>query len=214
MAAPKLVIKNSAGTTQIDETYRNFGFREIISVPFATATPFNYELAVGGGEGVLIAARSASLAACPLQSYISGSTWYFTFRIVPPFEHGVVYSETIQFYVFDLPHGTFSNFGIRIVHQGNVVFHTDVNPMKVPGASVQTCNLGYTGVSGRIYAPLVLLNPIRSEFTPGFGYGVSTRRLRYSGSNIISTDYFTGYGGFTSNLANEGLYAAVDVTGL
>lgn len=214
MAPPKIRIRNSYGTTQIGAPARNFGFREIISIPYATATPFNTEVAVSGGEGVLLAARSASLAACPLQSRIDGSTWYFTFRIVPPFEHGVVYSETIQFYVFDLAHGSYSNFGLRIIDQGKIVFHSDVNPMKVPSGAIQPCNVNFSGASGRIYAPLILLNPIRSEFASGFGYGVSTRRLRVSGASILSTDYFTGYGGFSSELANEGLYAAVDVTGL
>lgn len=208
-----LQVFNAYGTIQIDETWRNYGYKQVIPVAFTVTTDTTYDMVLSG-EAVLVAARSTSLAAVPLGSVNSSGTWTFSFMIVPPFIGGS-YSETIYFYVFDvMPTGGFSNFGMEVFNaSGERVFHSDMKIMKIPSGAVLPCNSGYTGTLGQIYAPLVLLNPIRSEFVSGSGYALSTRRLRVSGSSIVSDDHFAGYGAF-GEFANEGLYAAVDVTGL
>jgi hypothetical protein len=207
---PRLKITNSLGTTQIDEKWENYGFKQVVPVYFDVSEPTYYTFSATG-LAVLLAFRATTLRVIPLSSYIDGATWYFNYRIDPPFDSGGG-AETVYFYVFDVPGSSFPTTGprLRIVHQGKLVFHSDMRPMVVPSGSVRACNVDYTGASGRIFAALVLINPVRNEFN-GSTYTQWTRALRVSGSSIISSDRIIGPGS-AIEFANEGLYAPVDVT--
>jgi hypothetical protein len=215
-----LQVFNDAGTVQIDESWKNYGFRNIVPVtvtcpadPGQQAQPVNITLDLTG-QAVLLAARAHVLRPAVAGSYLSGSNWSFNWRVFPPDAAalGVSYSETIDFYVFDVPPaGGFSNVGAELFNAaGERVFHTDMQVMKVRG--VQPCSVDFVGTPGRIYAPLILLNPIRSEFT-GSSYFMWTRALRVSANTITADDVALGGGAFLE-FTNYGLYAAVDVTGL
>lgn len=216
-----LQIFNSFGTTQIDENWQNYGFRQRIPGTFTLlppgpgqiAAPVNYTLSITG-LACLVAVRSALLQVVHIGSRLSGTSWEFDFRIFPPTPTapGADYSETIFFYVFDVPDGgAVSNVGLEVFNAaGARVYHTDMDVMKVHG--VQQCNADFVGTTGRIYAPLVLENPIRAVFT-GSSYFQSTRSLRVSANTVYSTNVDIGSGAFLE-FTNEGLYAAVDVTGL
>lgn len=206
-----LQIFNDFGTVQIDENWKNYGFRQIVPVYLETGGVDYYSLTLTG-LSVLVAVRTTSMHVIPMGSLVSGTTWTFDFRYAGEFSGGA--AETVYFYVFDVPYWqSYSNLGMEVFNaSGERVFHSDMDVMKVPSGGVQPCNSNFYGAPGRIYAPLVLLNPIRSEFT-GSNYFQSTRSLRVSGSNILSTNVPIGAGSFLE-FANEGLYAAVDVTGL
>lgn len=215
-----LQIFNDSGTIQIDESWRNYGFRQIIPVgvtlsapPGQTAVPVDYTLTVSG-EAVLIAARSETIQTVAAGSNLSGSTWEFNWRFhPPPFPvPGLDYSDTIYFYVFDvMPSGGFSNIGMEVFNASSQrVFHSDMSVMKV--RSVLSGASDYSGAGGRIFAPLVTLNPIRSTFN-GSSYVITTRGFRTPGSTILTADLNFPASGFLE-FSNYGQYAAVDVTGL
>jgi len=218
-----LQIINDYGTTQIDQDWRNFGFRQKFSVGFTlspalpgqTAAPQNYSLPLTG-VACMVAAKSDVLCPVPYASNLSGSSWTFDFRIFPPPTPtpGVSYSGTVEFYVFDVPWaGGFSNVGLEVFDAiGQRVYHSDMDVMRVPSGGVQNCAADFFGESGRVYAPLVLRNPIRSYYN-GVQYFLYTRTLRSIGSNIITGDQPVEAGSFLEE-NNYGLYAAVDVTGL
>jgi|GEM_PF-4246303 len=216
-----LQVFNSFGTVQIDENWKNYGFRQIVPVSFTleppipgqSAAPVDYTLTLSGAA-VLVAARSELLQVVAGGSLLSGTTWTFNWRIHPPPAPapGASYSETVIFYVFDVPvSGGFSNVGLEVFNaSGERVFHSDMDVMKI--RSVQPCSSGFTGLSGRIYAPLIVLNPIKSTYT-GSSYVLSSRALRASGSALTSSVVNVPGTGFLE-FGDEGLYAAVDVTGL
>lgn len=208
-----LTVYNDAFTVQVDETYRNYGFRQIVPVGLsATGTSVaNYQLVVPG-EAALVACHATTLLPVMLHSDFDGANWTYNWQFWPPFT-GPTYSETVLFYVFDVPYGSgFSNVGLEVFTAAGVrAFHSDMSPMKVAG--IQQCNVGFfAGVSGRTYVPLICLNPARAEFT-GSAYRHSTRCLRVAGSTII-TQNLDLLSGSLGPFANEGLYAAIDVTGL
>ncbi|CAN7337566.1 hypothetical protein LJR090_002564 [Bosea sp. LjRoot90] len=205
-----LRIINDTGTVQIDENWKNYGFRQKISVFLSTPGLSFYSLPVTG-EAVLLAVKASTLMIEPLGSSLSGSTWTFDFRYHGEFTGGG--SETVDFYVFDVPPaGGFSNVGMQVFNaSGERVYHSDMDVMKVPPGGILPCNTSFFGTPGRTYAPLTLINPTRTENVGG--YFTSTRALRVSGSDILSSNILIGPGGFL-DFANEGLYAAVDVTGL
>ncbi len=213
-----LQIFNDSGTVQIDENWKNFGFRQIIPVTL-TAGPMvggptdiaPYQLSVPG-SAALVAVRAATLKPILMHSYLSGGVWTYNWQFYPPFVSGS-YTETVNFYVFDVPYsGSFSTVGLEVFNStGERVFHSDMDVMKIPpGASVQACNTSFTGVPGRIYAPLIVVNPVRAVFT-GSSYRHATRSLQVSGSNIVSSNQDLS-SSTIGEFANEGLYIPIDVT--
>lgn len=210
-----LQVFNDFGTTQIDENWKNYGFRQKFSVPLSagpTDQPVPVQLPLTG-VAPLVAVRAGTLMPIPMHSHLDGSSWIFNWRFYAPFINQI-YNETVDFYVFDVPwSGGFSNVGIEVFNaSGERVYHSDMPVMTVPSGGVQPCNAGFSGASGRIYAPLVLMNPARAEVEgPGFRHW--SRALRVSGADILSSDWRIGTAALVP-AANEGLYAAVDVTGL
>ncbi|MGX1786831.1 hypothetical protein ACWIGM_08850 [Bosea sp. NPDC055332] len=213
-----LQIINDVGTVQIDENWKNFGFRQRIPVSLSagpvTGGPTDtapYQLVVPG-EAALVACRAEVLKPVMLHSYLSGGYWTYNWLFYPPFVSGT-YTETVQFYVFDVPYeNVFSNVGLEVFNgSGQRVFHSDMQTMKVPsGGDPRPCNSNFTGTSGRIYAPLIVINPIRAEFT-GSAYRHSTRALRVSGESILSSNQDIN-SSTVGEFANEGLYMPIDVT--
>lgn len=224
-----LTIINDYGTTQIDENWRNMSFRQKITVNIdvpSSSPPLPagysgqpYQIAVAGSPSLLIACKASTLLPVMLHSYFDGATWTFNWLFCNEFS-GVHGNENVDFYVFDvLPVGTYSNVGLEVFNAtGQLVFHSDMSPMKVgyAGTGVQTCNIGFNGLSGRIYAPLIMLNPIYGV-DMGFptGYRLRAHALRSTGSSIVpKADVGLGAFGASGSYANYGLYAAIDVTGL
>lgn len=211
-----LTIYNDSGTVQIDESWENYGFRQVIDVPLSITNPpqeyITYSLVTPGAD-VLVACRAEGLRPVMMRSYFDGTNFTYNWAFFPRFI-GETFSETVRFYVFDLMTGTYSNVGLEVFNaSGNRVYHSDAGLMKVrdrlPG------NVGFTGVSGRSYVPLIERNPVYA-FDLGFpfGYRTASHSLRVSGSNI-TTDSVGGAGwGATGPYANNGSYAVIDVTGL
>lgn len=211
-----LQIRNDYSTIQIDENWKNYGFKYKFPVTLTLINNgltdygiYDYRFTVTG-SAVLVAFRSPDFHVIPRESSFDGVTWAFNWRIqisVPPF---VAQTATVEFYIFDVPTSeSFSNVGIEVFNAvGERVFHSDMGLMRIPSGAVQACNFGFTGVSGRIYAPLIILNPIRAESGRHW-----TRSLRVSAHTITTFDL----GPLTTtpfSANNEGLYAAIDVTGL
>lgn len=208
-------IFNEYGTIQIDHSWQNYGFRNKFTVTLSagpTDQPTPYQLPVTG-TAPRVAVRATTLMPIPMHRHQSASSWLFNWRFYAPFLNQT-YTEAVEFYVFDVPtDGAFSNVGIEIfIDGGPRAYHSDMPVMLVPNGAVQPCNADYYGEAGRIFAPLVLMNPIRAEFE-GSGFRHWSRALRVSGSSILSSNWRVGTTGLVST-ANEGLYAAVDVTGL
>ncbi len=211
-----LQVINTHGTTQIDENWRNYGYRGKITYPIsisATGPGLADAVLYLAGEAVMIACRSTVFRPTPLNSNFDGTTWTFRWRFLPEFI-AVDYFENVEFYIFDvLPDGGFSNVGLEVFDAaGKRVFHSDMSPMRVPPGGILPATSGFTGDSGRIYAPLILRNPIFTQMFENLARH-ATYTLYCSGNSIISDYRFLG----STSLGlygTSGLYAAVDVTGL
>lgn len=209
-----LYILNDYGSVQIDENWKNYGFKQLIpmAVTVAAGTNFNantYSLSVAG-DAVLIAPVTTNLAVSVVRTTFSGGVWTFYFIILRQFALSYEEAETAYIYVFDvMPGTTFSNVGLEVFNAlGQRVFHSDMNPLKaravLPGSS------GFTGTSGRVYAPLALTHTRHFDPVNGIQYW----GLRSFGSYITAMEHNVAGGGFVGTSVNDGLYAAVDVTGL
>lgn len=226
--ATGLKIYNTGNTIQIDENWKNYGFRYKVPVfvtAYVTSPPnpagFNgmpYTLTVSGSPQLLVACKASALLPVKLHSYYSGGVWSLNWLFMN--QIGVLdpTSETVEFYVFDQMTGPFSNVGLAVYNAaGELVFHSDARPMKlgsVSNAGVQGCNTYFYGDSGRTYVPLILSNPF---VTANVGSG--NRHFSYGNRSMGS--YITGegtpqLGAFASVTTVDipGLYAAIDVTGL
>jgi hypothetical protein len=217
-----LQVINNFGTVSIDENWQNYGLiqkTQAAITAYGTSPPnpagYNgmlYQMSVAGTESLLIACKASVLLPVMLHSYFDGSTWTFNWLFLPPLV--ATYSETVEFYIFDvLPVTGFSNFGFEVFNAaGKRVFHSDCNPMRV--AAIQGCDAAFTGVSGRSYVPLIARNPIFGDFVSPVGFRAHSYCLRVSGSNII-TDYrqLGGGCGASGSYSNIGAFAAIDVTG-
>lgn len=213
-----LTIRNNAGTVQIDENWRNFGFRQIIPVTITTTNanpPGNtvYNLTVSGQE-VLVACRATTICALPGKSYFDGSNWTFQWIFFTEFS-GQTITETVEFFVFDLMNGTYSNVGLEIFNAaGQRVFHSDQGVMKVGSSASLPITTAFSGAPGRSYVPLIERNPVHGvNLGLPIGYRLASYALRVSGSNIVPTFIQTSNGA-SGEYATRGLYAAIDVTGL
>lgn len=223
-----LTIFNDGGTVQIDENWKNYGFRQKIPVAvtsYDTSPPnptgFNgatYQLAVAGSPQLLVACKAAVLLPVKLHSYYDGSTWYLNWLFLK--QSGVfgAVGETVEFYVFDAMNSVYSNVGLEVFNAaGERVFHSDAPVMRLGGANVgiQPCNTAFSGDSGHVYVPLILTPPFVTA-----NVGLGNRHFSYGnrsvGSNILAEG--TPQLGTTASLVGvvdlPGLYAAIDVTGL
>lgn len=209
-----LYVLNDYGSVQIDENWKNYGFKQMIPmnvhVPAGTNFIANvYSLSVAG-DAVLIAPVSTNLAVSVVRTEYSGGVWTFHFIIMREFIQSYREDETAYIYVFDAMPGTsFSNVGLDVFNAaGQRVFHSDMNPMKA--RAVLPGNSGFTGTPGRIYAPLALTH------TRHFGpiTGIQYWAFRSFGSYITAMEHNIAGGGYVGSDGNVGLYAAVDVTGL
>jgi hypothetical protein len=209
-----LAILNDYGSVQIDENWKNWGFKQLIpmSVHIPASTNFLanvYSLSVAG-DAVLIAPVSQNLAVSVVRTEYSGGVWTYHFIILRQFILSYEETETAYIYVFDaMPGSSFSNVGLEVFNAlGQRVFHSDMNPLKaravLPGSS------GFSGTSGRTYAPLALTHTRHFDPVNGIQYW----GLRSFGSYITAMEHNVAGGGFAGTSVNDGLYAAVDVTGL
>lgn len=216
-----LTIYNTSSTVQVDENWRNYGLKQIIPATitaYYTSPPnppgysgMTYSISVSGTNALLIGCRSSTLVPVKLHQYYDGSVWTFSWVFMVPEASEV--TETVYFYVFDTMDGSYSNVGLEVFNaSGQRVFHSDAPVMKLGG--VQLCSSGFSGVSGRIYVPVILQNPLCGEFVFGVGYRCAFHCLRSSGSNISTTFVVPGAFGASGAYTNLGLYAAIDVTGL
>lgn len=209
-----IYILNDSGTVQIDENWRNFGFRA--KTPLDVHIPANqnflantYSFSVAG-EAVLIAPVTTNLCVNVVRTEFSGGVWTFHLIILRQFHQTYAEYETAQIYVYDvMPVSGFGNVGLEVFNAaGERVFHSDMNPMK--SRQVLSGDTGYTGTSGRVYAPLFLTHTRHFDPINGIQYW----GLRSYGDYITSIEINVAGGGFTGTNTNAGLYAAVDVTGL
>lgn len=224
-----LTIFNNGGTVQIDENWKNYGFRQKIPASFTvydTSPPnpagFNgatYQLVVSGSPQLLVACKAAVLLPVKQHSYFNGSTWYLNWLFMRQLGMFGAVSETVEFYVFDAMDGAYSNVGMEVFNAaGERVFHSDAPVMRlgsVADAGIQPCNTAFSGDSGRDYVPLILVPPFVSA-SVGSGYRHFSYGNRSLGSYIHAEGTpQLGISGSLSGFADApGLYAAIDVTGL
>lgn len=215
-----LTIYNTENTVQIDENWKNYGFRQAIPVFFSvtsTSLPAGwggqpYQLVVSGSPQLLCACLAESLHVLKMQSFYDGTNWTFTWVICPPFPG--TYSETIVFYIFDRMDSSYSNVGLEVFDAaGERVFHSDAPVMRLGSDSnpgVQGCTTTFVGDAGRLYVPLILMQPLAGQ-----GSRIQSWPLLRSAHTIYSGP-MRQYGSFgsLSTFEEPGLYAAIDVTGL
>lgn len=218
-----LTLFNDSGTVQIDQNWRNYGFRQRIPVTLTAyasspPNPAGYngnlsQLVVSGSPALLVACKASTLLPVKLHSYYSSGTWTFNWLFLSPDVADV--TETVEFIIFDTMDGVYSNVGMEVfIDGGPRVFHSDAPVMKI--GAVQGCHIGFTGSPGRSYVPLIMRNPVYGVDL-GFptGYRLSSHCLRVSGSSITSAPSGTlGAFGASGSYSNVGQYAAIDVTGL
>lgn len=224
-----LKIYNTGGTIQIDEEWKNYGYKSKVPVTitvYNTSPPnptgFNgatYQLVLSGTPQLLVACKAATLLPVKQFSYYSSGTWTLTWLFMRQLGEFSDITETVNFYVFDAMAGSGTTVGLKVYNgSGEVVFDSSVRPMKLgslASAGIQACNVPFSGDSGRTYVPLILTAPF---VTANVGSG--NRHFSYGnrsvGSNILAEG--TPQLGSTASLAGvvdlPGLYAAIDVTGL
>lgn len=204
-----LRFRNSAGTVQVDETYRNLAFRERRGIALSGAAEISYhDIAITGGN-VVVAMYSQYYAPVLLAVSVSGSTWTyrwgFSYRSA-----GNPTSDTAYLYIFDDPPAVSSAVGVRVRDAGGtIVYHSDVKPLILAG-DPQSSASSFTGLSGRVYAPLILSASIFSVFGSGNFFN-NTFALRAAGNVIAPVEVTMGIG--SAGVSSTGLYAPVDVTG-
>ncbi len=215
-----LTLFNDSGTVQIDQNWRNYGFRQKIPVTitaYVTSPPnplgFNgntFQLVLSGTAALLVACKASTLLPIKLHSYYDSGTWTFNWLFIAP--GGVAATETVEFFVFDTMNGAYSQVGLEVwIDGGPRVFHSDAPVMKV--GAVQGCDAPFTGAGGKSYVPLILRNPIFGQLFGG-GYRVWSHCLRVAGPSIVTdTRPLSASFGASGGYANAGAFAAIDVTG-
>lgn len=206
--ATGIKILNDSGTIQIDESYRNACLVSKIPVLVSHNFGIAYSDVTVAGARVLMLMESANYSPFLFNTSFDGTSW--TYRWGFYYLGGAApVGDTAYAWVFDyLNSPPADDFGLKVYDAaGAMVFHSSSKPLKI--VSVQGHPTGYTGVSGRKYLPLIMLNSYFTQtiFPNTFGY---TYGLRSSG-NVITPDSFNVGSGIAGSATN-GLYAAVDVT--
>ena len=204
-----LRFKNSAGTVQVDETYRNLAFRQRIAIGLSHAIGSTYHNITVSGRNVVVAMYSQYYAPILLGVSASGSTWTYRWS----FEYrgmGDPTSDTAYLYIFDDPPAVSSSVGVRVRDAGgSVVYHSDVKPL-ILAADPQSSASSFTGTPGRVYAPLILTASIFTVFGTG-NYWYNSFSLRSAGNVITPVQVTMSLG--PPGAHSTGIYAPVDVTG-
>jgi hypothetical protein len=208
-----LQIINDSGTVQIDELWRNYGFKQLQNQS-VTADSNGIQVSVTAtGTNILIAPRCETLLVAPMQSYQSGTTWTYKFYF-RSFYIGETITEDVRFYVFDMLDGAYSNVGLEVFNASGVrTFHSDNPLMKC--RAINDCKTSFVGNSGRIYAPLYTRAPVEAQFITGVGIRLLAHYMNCP-ANTVSFSKTEGYliSSATAIYSNNGQYAAIDVTGL
>lgn len=224
--ATGLKIYNDSGTIQIDENWRNYGFRQKISMTVTTSnivgsgypSKIAYSLVIAGTPALLCACRSPSQYPFRLHSYYSGGTWTINWLFVhDEGDSGTyepsTYTATIDFFIFDTLEGSYSNVGLKVFNaSGALVFHSDGRMMKI--GAVQPCTSWFSWEAGREYAPLIMQIPAGGIMIAGVGLRSAQYCVRCNAANINSKLYYNNNSGSLASSVGPGLYAAIDVTGL
>lgn len=222
-----LTIFNDSGTVQVDENWRNYGFRNKISFPITTSNIFGssypqvypYSLTISGTPALIVACRSSSQFPFRLHSYYDSGTWTINWHFwhdegTSGFYEPSTYTGTVDFYIFDTIETSFSNVGLEVfTASGQRVFHSDAPMMKY--GALSACTSDYSWGSGREFAPVILQIPAQSMLVSGAGYRIAQYCLRTVGNQIQSRKIVNSTaGGAAGSYSYSGLYAAIDVTGL
>jgi hypothetical protein len=207
-----LQIFNDSGTVQIDELWRNYGFKQVQTQSVTADSDGTIVDVTAVGTDILIAPRPTTLLVAPMQSYLSGSTWTYRFMFRSYFV-GETITETVSFYVFDMLDGTYSNVGLEVFNaSGQRTFHSDGAMMKC--RAINDCKTTFTGDSGHIYAPIFTRAPIQATFYFGIGYRLEAHYMRCPSNTVTyGLTNLLGTSGSTALYSNNGQYAAIDVTG-
>lgn len=226
-----LTIYNTGNTVQVDENWKNYGFRQKFSVTatvYDTSPPnpagFNgmpYSFSIAGSPQLLVACKAAVLLPVKQHSYYSGGSWNLNWLFMRQIGVTGTVSETVEFYVFDQMDSSYSNVGLEVFNAaGERVFHSDAPVMRVGSDSnpgFQGCNTYFYGDSGRTYVPLILSNPFVAA---NIGGGLGNRHFSYGNrslGSVITGEGTPQLGAFASLFSSAdiaGLYAAIDVTDL
>lgn len=225
--ATGLKIYNDSGTIQIDENWRNYGFRQKISMTVTTSniagsgypSEIPYSLVVAGTPALLCACRSPSQYPFRLHSYYSSGSWTINWLFVhDEGDSGTyepsTYTATIDFFIFDTLESSYSNVGLKVFNaSGALVFHSDARMMKI--GIVQPCSSWFSwGGGGLEYAPLIMQIPAGGVMVSGVGLRSAQYCVRASTSGINSKLRFNNSAGSLASSVSTGLYAAINVTGL
>lgn len=204
-------VLNTSGTVQIDENWKNFGFGSKVSVPFAIVLPavtpyLTYTLTVPGAKA-MVGVRASTFRPVLVNSWFDGTNYVYNYYIIPPVAVGLI-TETVDFYVFDVPTGGAPAGAMMKVFNasGELVFHDGIELLKI--ADYLPATTTFTGTVGRTYVPLIGINPLFIA-----GGRVHAWALRVVGNQIIPEDNITPKFSISS-WTNAGTYAAIDVTGL
>lgn len=144
-----LRFRNSAGTVQVDENYRNLAFRQRIGIGLSHSIGTAYsDVAVSGGN-VVVAMYSQYYAPILLGVTVSGSTWTYRWGFTY-LGMGNPTSDTAYLYVFDDPPAVSSSVGVRVRDgSGSIVYHSDVKPL-ILAADPLSNTSSFTGTPGRV----------------------------------------------------------------
>lgn len=221
--ADGFIAYNDFNTVQIDQDWRNMGFKQKIPVSVSVGTsspplPAGYgglpmDINVSGGQEVLIACRATDLHPVMLHSYYDGAgTWTFNWMFINPSVVSTT-TETVDFYVFDILTGSYGDVGLKVWDaSSNLVF--DSNAPFIKGVGFLGCDTGFTGTAGRTYVPIIMRAPFFGVNVGGLaGNRLYAHCLRSSGNVITSSTQALGAFGASGAYSNVGEYAVIDVTG-
>lgn len=148
------LVKNTSGSTQVDELYKNLCV--VASGTVTQASPTSGAVFVGPtytGTAPLIAFSCSELFVGVAETVVSGNTWTYHFR-VPGWVSG---SFTIKWWIFDVPpSASLPSFGLVVRNtSGDITFRSDYNYLRVSQILTPSWNLNvqtWTLTSGREYA--------------------------------------------------------------
>lgn len=197
----------SDGTVQIDDEYKTLTLKEVrtasISATGSVLTIHSFSLTA---SNLMIAVRCQTLMYSAHQVVKSGTSWVINFAFM---SQSGTQSETVTFYIFTDPeispgsHLNIYNSG------GTLVFSDETRPIRI--RSVVAGNSGYTGASGRVYAPVLLARSDGVFAVNGILFDVYYYFYRCSGDSIIATPRIA-YRKTGTRRTVVGSYLVADVT--
>ncbi len=214
-----LNVFNTWGTIQVDENYRNYGFRNKFTVTMTDsgiAGQGVIEFTTPGTPALLVACHCTAFFHHPGTTYYDGTNWRITFYYQNIF-FGDNVTAPLDFYIFDVLETAFSNVGMEVFNaSGQRVFHSDANLLRIGddgGPAIQSGSSGSTGTPGRIYAPLIMLSTAHGvDFASPQADRVLFWMHRSDGHTILAREGGVILAPTLLIDGNAGLYAALDVT--